>query len=116
MSSDGTSQLINSRALLAVAWSPDGSKLEVSSYDQTGIYVINPDGSDFRSITNPSANDAFDVQFDTHPSWSLDGSRITFSRYAGCNIELVDCKSSQIWTVNADGSNPALLTDGLFTR
>ncbi len=93
------------------SWSPDGSKLSVSSYSEFGLYVVNADGTGPRTITNPPVNGAFDVAFDTMPSWSGDGSKIAFTRFLGCNVELVNCKGEQVWVVNADGSNPRQLTE-----
>jgi Tol biopolymer transport system component len=111
MNADGSDQRIIGQSFFVAAWSPDDSKLAVSSYDQIGVYIINADGSNLTPITYPPVNGAFNVEFDTYQSWSPDGSKITFTRYAGCNIELVDCSSAQIWVVNADGSNSRKLTD-----
>ena len=57
------------------AWSPDGTKLAfVSTREGTPhVYVMNVDGSGTRRLTSSA-------QEDSHPSWSVDGKRIIFSR------------------------------------
>jgi|GEM_PF-4538368 len=45
------------------------------------------------------------------PVWSPDGSMINFTRWTGCDIN--SCHNPEIWTVNADGSNPMWLR-GLY--
>lgn len=49
---------------------------------------------------------------DHDPAWSPDGSKITFIRCADSNDFGCDT-TSQLWGVNADGSNPTKLTDTL---
>lgn len=83
----------------APAWSPDGRKIVFSSkrlsLGYSNILVMNADGSELSSITS----DWYD---DRTPAWSPDGSRIAYSsgRDAGREIVVVD----------ADGSNPILVT------
>jgi Tol biopolymer transport system component len=61
------------------------------------IYTIQPDGSGQTNITNDPANDSY-------PFWSPDGRHIAFeSDRAG---------SSQIYLMDADGSNVQQLTEG----
>src|SRR6266404_860553 len=112
MSADGREERILSEVYSPVAWSPDSSNLAFASVEDTRIFVVNVDGSSLTAITNPPLNGVFDVGFDAYPSWSPDGSKITFSRFAGCNIELADCQGQQIWVVNADGSSATKLIDG----
>jgi TolB protein len=63
---------------------------------QEDIYVIRPDGSSLRQLTD-------DVYFDRGGSWSPDGEKIAFySNRSG---------SSEVWTVRTDGSELRQVTD-----
>ena len=72
----------------AQAWSPDGSKIAYMGGDY-GLWVMNADGSGLTEI-NPWGGNS--------PSWSPDGSKIAYS-------------SSDIFVVNADGSNQTRVTN-----
>ncbi len=54
-----------------------------------GLYKMDSGGSAQTPITTPPSN-----SWDTQPAWSHDGKKIAFSRFY------------QIWTANADGTNP----------
>jgi Tol biopolymer transport system component len=84
-------------------WSPDGARIvfvspnrgdpaNELSWDFGDIYTIRPDGSDVRRLTTGEAS--------ANPSWTADG-RILFARASGA--------AAGWWTMNADGSDPALL-------
>jgi hypothetical protein len=64
--------------------------------DPCHVAVMNTDGVG-RSITSGPANDV-------DPAWSPDGTRIAFARAVGGN--------SDIWVMNADGSDQTQLTRG----
>lgn len=88
----------NSAEDVQPSWSPDGAHIAfVSSRDgDPEIYVMNADGTDQRRITtNPG--------WDFEPTWSPDGTKIAFER-------LTQNYSSQIFVMNADGSNVVQLT------
>ena len=76
--------------------SPDGDWLAYYSLGkQEDIFIIRADGTDMRQLTD----DAFK---DREPRWSPDGKRIAFtSDRSG---------SSEIWTINRDGSGLQQLT------
>jgi Tol biopolymer transport system component len=80
------------------AWSPDGSRLIVTS-DQNGnfdIFLIDPDGSNLQQLTFTQANER-------SPAWSPDGTRIAFESNRDGNWE--------IYVMNSDGSGVQRLTD-----
>ena len=63
------------------------------------ILVINADGTDPVNLTNTS-------QFNEgNPAWSPDGRRIAFASNRGSQNS-----NSNIWVMDADGSNPRLAT------
>ena len=76
------------------AWAPRGGRIAFVSTRRGGlpqIYVMRSDGSGAAAITTgpDSASE---------PAWSSDGTRLAFVRH------------SDIWTMNADGTNPLRLT------
>ena len=74
------------------AWSPDGSRLAFvrpSESLESGIYVMNADGSGLRLIAPRVA---------TNPAWSPDSTRIVFS------------DGRDVYSIGADGSRAEQLT------
>ena len=71
------------RAVTDLAWSPDGSKLAVTTSGRS-IWVVNVDGTDPVRVARVGASSL---------SWSADGRRIAFT------------SKDDIWLMNADGSN-----------
>jgi Tol biopolymer transport system component len=95
------------------AWSPNGARIAFVAYKQplgtggpTEIRVVDVDGTDERRLTNAGTEDL-------EPAWSPDGSQIVFTRgflrfsRSDQRYELV---RSEIWRVNADGTNARRLT------
>lgn len=101
---DGTGEVsvgsaLTQRDYFSVSFSPDGTSL---LFDQGtdvgfGILVMNIDGTGVRRISEGDR--------DYDPSWSPDGSRIAFTHTDGP-------MDSDIFVMDADGSNTARLTDG----
>jgi Tol biopolymer transport system component len=80
------------------SWSPDASRIAFAS-ERDGnpeIYVVNADGGGVTRLTNDPAPDS-------QPSWSPDGRRIIFA-----SERLVQARTD-IWVMNADGSNQVRL-------
>jgi Tol biopolymer transport system component len=82
------------------AWSPDGSKIAFQDCAPPNPCVIAvvpaTGGSPVGFSTPPSRDEA--------PNWSPDGSKIAFDRCCDANND------SQIFVMNADGSNPVAVT------
>src|SRR5207253_5504043 len=80
-------------------FSPDGSEIvfaaQPAGATARDIYVIGSDGSGLTRLTSGSVDNAY-------PAFSPDGTKIAFtSRRTG---------TSQVWVMNADGSNQTQLT------
>jgi Tol biopolymer transport system component len=83
-------------------WSPDGTRIAFDRCDPVGpcrspgsahsVYVMDADGSNQHLVVAGTTH-----FWGTGPSWSPDGTRIAY----------VSGAAPRIWTVNADGSNPA---------
>lgn len=98
------------------AWSPTHEQIafvsDVSGFEE--IWIANRDGSGPRQLTavdvadvaSESGKNGFVPEASGHPSWSPDGSKIVFwSTRTG---------DQQIWVMNADGSNPYLLSPSRY--
>jgi TolB protein len=97
-------------------WSPDGSKIVFSTNRHveencffrdcnTEIYVMNADGSGQTRLTNSPT-------VDESPAWSPDGKKIVFTSFRD-DPDVATCISceSEIYVMNADGSNQTRLTN-----
>ncbi len=93
-------------------WSPDGSKIAFGRCNANGIcdiFTMNADGSNQVNITPNSIEDDEDA-----PQWSNDGSKIVFA-FADIDASGVNVISSNVFIINADGTNRQSLTNGTTT-
>lgn len=78
-------------------WSPDGNEIVFTRYDtsvtasNTEIFVVSITGTNLINLSKRASNESW-------PNWSPDGKKIAF--VSNKNYPY----TSQIWTVNADGS------------
>jgi TolB protein len=78
------------------AWSPDGRRLVfVAQVTRSDLYLVDADGVNQHALTSGPGNSL-------SPRWSPDGKSIVFERLHG--------QSSQVFTVNADGTGERQLT------
>jgi dipeptidyl aminopeptidase/acylaminoacyl peptidase len=106
VNSDGSGQRIIKHDGYSASWSPDGSKLVIAG-DEYALYLVDVYGGNETRIAIPQGYDSAYAE----PAWSPDGSKIYLTRWTGCDIN--GCYNPEIWTVNADGSNPMWLR-GLY--
>jgi Tol biopolymer transport system component len=97
------------------AWSPDGTRIaytrigcEAPNFGATCVFVMNADGSGQRNLTTetslsqcPNSPCYFHNGASRQPAWSPDGQKIAFSGAVICP----HTSGSNIWVMNADGSN-----------
>jgi Tol biopolymer transport system component len=85
-------------------FSPDGKRIAYThgsaGTDESAIYTMDAkDGANQKKLTQ-------DLLFAGNPDWSPDGKRIVFvDNFCG------PCPQSDIWVMNADGSDPVRLTN-----
>jgi Tol biopolymer transport system component len=81
-------------------WSPDGTKIALSSLQTDGdesIFVVNPDGSGLADLGASGGSGECS-------EWSPDGSKIMYCSNNGAN-------EFDVWVMDADGSHKSRLTD-----
>ncbi len=85
-----------------VAPSPDGSRIAFTC--DVAICVADRDGTNIDVLTDG------ELSYEDSPSWSPDGERLVFRRWAqGGSAELAE--PTDLWVMNADGTEQANLTN-----
>ena len=97
----GETRLAEAEGPPTPAWSPDGKQILFARDHQ--ISVIDADGSGERQLTRSSWGEGFAA-----PVWSPDGTRIAFRRG-----RFPDSYETDVWIMNADGSEPHVLATPL---
>jgi TolB protein len=84
-----------------LSWSPDGKAIACARGGD--VWVMDADGSNPRNLTNYEAGDQ-------EPAWSPDGQYIAFTSNRAGRVS-GQAYATDIFVVNADGSDPRNLTD-----
>jgi Tol biopolymer transport system component len=102
MNADGSGQRRLVPAPYGARWSPDGQKIAFVA-GESDVYVMNADGSGQQRLTShPGWDGGWD---DGGLAWSPDGRSLAFNRQLP-----PDGRSSEIYVMNADGSEQRMLT------
>jgi Tol biopolymer transport system component len=98
------------------AWSPDGKRIAFNSITDGGIYTMNADGTNLTRIVYKTVYDAYTDTWvmagNAHPSWSPDGSMISYESY-GDEDSGTTVANANVYVVNSDGTGMRRLTDDL---
>lgn len=87
-------------------WSPDGRQIAYDSNDNSGLHLINSDGSGHMALLdNPNGFKGF-------PSWSPDGTKIIFN-WSFDSVAATE-SDSEIFVINGDGTAGTPLTENEF--
>lgn len=115
MNPDGTGQKLVAdfpRFIGTPAPSPDGKLVAFTgvsaSTDHSEVWVMNADGSNPRQLKKTTVSsitrNGQKIIWSVHPSWTPDGKQIAYASTQN--------GSTQIWTMNADGTNATQITSG----
>jgi hypothetical protein len=113
VSADGTNDRIvhaegaeGTFAVFSAKFSPDGTEILFDRGTDSGfdIFVMGVDGTDVRQLTSTGT--------DYDPHWSPDGTQIAFTRQEIVEVDGQSRATSDIFVMNADGTDVRRLTDG----
>jgi dipeptidyl aminopeptidase/acylaminoacyl peptidase len=112
MRADGGGQRrLGGTAVVAPAWSSDGTRLAYASGDPAGgsrIVVADARGRTLSLVAAAAGQDPNDG----HPSWSPDGTRVAVDDIAAAGVSVADVKTGRRTAVAVDGVSPAWSPDG----
>lgn len=93
------------------AASPSGRLIAWARGSPSQIWRMRADGTQRRQLTS-TPEDAFD------PQWSPDGRQLVYMTWdsSSCQPGSKWCAVTDVWVINADGSNPRLLGTGIHPR
>jgi TolB protein len=92
------------------AWSPDGSRLAIGISALGGresVWIISPSGSKLKQLTLHDQAQADNAINDSQPSWSPDGTQLTFIRKTA---QPSPYGGQAVFVINADGTGERQLT------
>jgi Tol biopolymer transport system component len=105
MNVDGSNRVNLSQIVgFGPVWSPNGSKIAFSSFDQDfniDIFIMNSDGSNRIQLTNTAADDVV-------TSWSPDGTKLLFTSTRDAQNSFF---LTEIYSMKIDGTNIIRLTN-----
>ena len=113
VSADGTNDRIvhaegaeGTFAVFSAKFSPDGTEILFDRGTDSGfdIFIMEVDGTGVRPLTNTGT--------DYDPHWSPDGTQIAFTRQETVEVDGQSRATSDIFVMNADGTDVRRLTDG----
>jgi Tol biopolymer transport system component len=107
---DGTHLRRIAVGALAPQWSPDGRKITFQT--RNGIYTVNADGMQLTHIV-AAVLMASGPSWSLGPSWSPDGTKLLYSA-SFLNADALEV--TQLWTINANGSNKRRVYQGVTAR
>jgi TolB protein len=92
-----------------VEWSPDGTKLTVSTAGDPAAYIIHADGSSRVQLFGASG--ASPANYD--PTWASDSSMVAFASKAGDTIGIYTANANGTEVKMFDGETGQFVTDGI---
>ena len=95
--------------MLFVYWDAPADKISNATSQKSGLFYGSPDASGlyyYLAGESSSSGGVYTYFCDTGCSWSTDGSKIVYDKKQG---DMFGTTSSELYTINADGSQPILL-------
>jgi hypothetical protein len=95
------------------AWSPDGTtiafnrSIELFGDSWNFVYLMNADGSNVRRLTSSCTYTCGVTSAEGHPSWSPDGSKLTYWSFA-LGVTIIDRDATQVSSATRPGQNPSV--------